>query len=64
VLGQPPQPLRQIESVAGENDLEFDFVMEMRLGEQAIDIVVHQTSGEMVGHIARHEGVELTRTSM
>ena len=58
VLGEPAHPLRQIEGVAGEDDLKFDLVMEMRLGEQAIDVVIHQTPGEIVGYVARYEGVE------
>ena len=32
--------------------------MKMRLGEEAIDVVIHQTPGEIVGYVARYEGVE------
>ena len=49
MLGEPAHTLRQIESVAGEEDLKFDLVMEMRLGEKAIDVVIHETPGEIVG---------------
>ena len=58
MLGEPAHPLRQIEGVAGEDDLKFDLVVEMRLGEEAIDVVIHETPGEIVGYIARYEGIE------
>jgi hypothetical protein len=32
--------------------------MEMRLEEEAIDVVIHETPGEIVGYTARHEGIE------
>ena len=58
MLGEPAHPLRQIEGVAGEDDLKFDLVMKMRLREKAIDVVIHQTPGEIVGYVAWYEGVE------
>ena len=30
----------------------------MRLGEEAIDVVIHETPGEIVGYVARYEGIE------
>ena len=48
----------KIERIAGEDDLEFDFVVQVRLCEQPIDVVIHQAPGEIVGDIARHERVE------
>ena len=58
MLGELAYPLRQIEGVTGEDDLKFDFVMEMRLGEQAINVVVHEPPCQIVGYAAGYEGVE------
>src|ERR1700733_12940926 len=32
--------------------------MKMRLGEEPIDVVIHETPGEIVGYVAWYEGVE------
>src|SRR6204780_3646175 len=58
MLSEAAHSLRQIKGVAGEDDLKFDFVMEMRLREEAIDVVVYETPGEIVGYVARYEGIE------
>ena len=58
MLGEPAHPLRQIKGIAGEEDLEFDLVVKMRLAEEAIDVVIHQTSSEIIGYVARYEGIE------
>src|ERR1700685_4049169 len=58
VLGEPVHPLRQIEGVAGEDDLKCDLVRERRFREEAIDVVIRETPGEIVGYVAWYEGVE------
>ena len=58
MLGEPAHPLGQIQGVAGEDDLKFDLVMKMRLREEAINVVIHETPCEIVGYVARYEGIE------
>src|SRR6202789_376711 len=58
VLGEPANPLRQIEGVARKDNLKFNFVVKMGLGEETVDVVVHQPAGKIVRHAARHEGIE------
>ena len=32
--------------------------MQMRLGEQAVDVVIHQPPRQIIGEVARYEGIE------
>src|SRR6204780_2301794 len=58
MLSEAAHALRQIEGIAGEDDLKFDLVMEMRLRKETIDVVIDKPPGETVGHVAWYEGVE------
>ena len=56
--GELLEPLRQVEGVARENDLELHLVVQLRLREQPVDVIVDQPRGEIARHVARNERVE------
>jgi NAD-reducing hydrogenase large subunit len=44
--------------VAGVDDFEFHFVVQMRLEEQPIDVVIHQPCSEVIRYSAWYEGID------
>ena len=51
MLEQRRDAFRQIECIAGEDDVEFDLVVEIRFCRQSVDVVIHQPLGEFTrGH--------------
>jgi len=52
------QALRQIERIAGEDDLKLDLVVQLRPRQERIDVVIDEAPGKICRQIARHERVE------